>query len=190
MSGEVFVHERGLCESEHVGAGTRVWAFAHVMKGAQVGADCNVCNGAFVEAGAVVGDRVTIKNNVLIWDLVTIGDDVFLGPNVVFTNDYNPRAAFKKDPSEFLSTTVQSGASIGGNATIVAGNTVGSNAFIGAGTVVIRDVPPHAVVVGNPARRIGWMCRCGGRPDETLTCPDCSRRYEYDAATSGLRELT
>lgn len=189
MTPDVFVHERGLCESDEVGAGTRVWAFAHVMKGARVGAGCNVCNGAFVESGAVVGDRVTIKNNVLIWDLVEIGDDVFLGPNVVFTNDYNPRAAFKKDPSKFLGTVVQRGASIGGNATIVAGNTIGANAFVGAGTVVIRDVPPHAVVVGNPARQIGWMCACGGRLEDSLVCPDCDRRYETDPATSGLREL-
>lgn len=186
---DVFVHERGLCESDDVGPGTRVWAFAHVMKGAKVGAGCNVCNGAFVEAGAVVGDRVTIKNNVLIWDLVQVGDDVFLGPNVVFTNDYNPRAAFKKDPSDFLGTVVEPGASIGGNATIVAGNTIGANAFVGAGTVVIRDVPPHAVVVGNPARQIGWMCACGGRLGDSLACPDCERRYEPDAQTAGLREV-
>jgi UDP-2-acetamido-3-amino-2,3-dideoxy-glucuronate N-acetyltransferase len=180
MSDEVFVHSHGLCESDDVGPGTRVWAFAHVMKGARVGAECNVGGHAFVEAGAVVGDRVTIKNAVQIWDKCVIEDDVFLGPNMIFTNDMNPRAAFKKDPSGFLPTRVRAGASIGANATIVCGVTIGASAFVGAGTVVLRDVPDHAVVVGNPARQIGWMCACGGRLDEALACPDCDRRYRRE----------
>lgn len=182
---EVFVHSHGLCESVAVGPGTRVWAFAHVMNGATIGAHCNVGGHAFVEAGAIVGDRVTIKNAVQIWDKCVIEDDVFLGPNMIFTNDMNPRAAFKKDASAFLPTRVRQGASIGANATIVCGVTVGANAFVGAGAVVIRDVPDHAVVVGNPARRIGWMCACGGRLDDALDCPDCERRYEE--ADAGLR---
>ncbi|MGE0790203.1 MAG: acyltransferase [Sandaracinaceae bacterium] len=174
---DVFVHEKGLCESEDVGAGTRVWAFAHVMRGAKVGERCNVGGHAFVEAGAVVGDRVTIKNGVMIWDKVVVEDDVFLGPAMIFTNDMNPRAAFKKDASEFLPTRVGRGASIGANATIVCGTTIGTNAFVAAGAVVIRDVPPHAVVAGNPAERIAWMCECGGRLEGELSCADCGRRY-------------
>ena len=173
----VFVHERALCESEQVGARTRIWAFAHVMKGAVVGADCNVGDHAFIETGARLGDRVTVKNCVLLWDKVTVEDDVFLGPNMVFTNDRNPRAAFKKSADAFSPTLVRRGASIGANATVVCGITIGENAFIGAGTVVIRDVPAHAVVVGNPGRRIGWMCACGERLPQALACGACGRRY-------------
>ena len=182
----VFVHERALCESDDIGPRTRVWAFAQVMKGARVGADCNICGHAFIETGAVLGDRVTVKNAVLLWDRVTVEDDVFLGPNVVFTNDMNPRAAFKKPPEHFLSTRVRKGASIGANATIVCGTTIGEQAFVGAGSVVIRDVPAHALVVGNPARRIGWMCACGEKLDQKLVCA-CGRRYRLVDATAGLQ---
>lgn len=191
MSGEpvsegVFVHERGLCESTQVGAGTRVWAFAHVMPDAVVGEGCNICDGAFIESGAVVGNRVTVKNNVLVWDKVTIEDDVFLGPNAVFTNDLMPRAAFKKPPSEFLATVVRQGATIGANATIVCGVEIGACAFVGAGAVVVGDVPAHALVVGNPARRIGWVCACGERLAEALVCV-CGRRYAAEGG--GLRQV-
>jgi UDP-2-acetamido-3-amino-2,3-dideoxy-glucuronate N-acetyltransferase len=173
----VFVHDAALCESSNVGAGTRVWAFAHVMEGARIGVDCNVCDHAFVESGAVVGDRVTIKNNVLLWDKVVIEDDVFLGPNAVFTNDMNPRAAHKKPSSEFLPTRVRRGATIGANTTVVCGITIGEHAFVGAGSVVISDVPDHALVVGNPARRIGWACECGETLSDSLRC-ECGRSYE------------
>ena len=175
----VFVHERALCESEEVGPRTRIWPFATVMKGAVVGADCNVGDDAFIEAGAVIGDRVTVKNSVLVWDKVTVEDDAFLGPNVVFTNDINPRSAFKKTRDGFLPTLVRRGASLGANSTIVCGLTIGENAFVGAGAVVIRDVPAHALVVGNPARRIGWVCACGEKLSETLEC-GCGRRYRRE----------
>jgi UDP-2-acetamido-3-amino-2,3-dideoxy-glucuronate N-acetyltransferase len=184
----VFVHERALCESDAIGARTRVWAFAHVMKGAVVGADCNVCDHAFIESGARLGDRVTVKNAVLVWDKVTVEDDVFLGPNMVFTNDMNPRVAFKKSPDKFLPTVVKKGSSIGANATIVCGVTIGENAFVGAGTVVIRDVPAHAMVAGNPGRRIGWMCACGEKLPASLACA-CGRRYRADDAGAGLAPL-
>jgi acetyltransferase-like isoleucine patch superfamily enzyme len=176
----VFVHERALCESDAIGARTRVWAFAHVMKGAVIGADCNVCDHAFIESGARLGDHVTVKNCVLIWDKVTVEDNVFLGPNMVFTNDMNPRVAFKKSPAAFLPTLVRRGASIGANATIVCGHSVGAYAFIGAGAVVTANIPPYALVFGVPARQHGWMCRCG----EQLTieggaayCAACGRGY-------------
>lgn len=158
-----FIHPRALCEAEDVGEGTRVWAFAHVLRGAKVGRDCNIGDHAYIEAGAVVGDRVTVKNGVLLWDRVTVEDDVFLGPHVVFTNDLDPRAAARKPPSEFLPTRVGRGATIGANATIVCGVTLGAWCFVGAGSVVTRDVPAHALVVGNPARRRGWVCGCGKR---------------------------
>lgn len=184
----VFVHPSALCESDTIGARTRVWAFAHVMAGAVVGADCNVCDHAFIETGARLGDRVTVKNNVLVWDKVTVEDDVFLGPNVVFTNDLTPRVQFKKSPAEFVETTVRRGASIGANATIVCGITIGENAMVGAGAVVTRNVASHALVTGNPARRVGWACVCGGRLDDELRCPRCARRYREDGG--GLRLLT
>lgn len=183
----VFVHERALCESDRIGPRTRIWAFAHVMSGAVIGADCNICDHAFVETGAVLGDRVIVKNNVLVWDKVTIEDDVFLGPNAVLTNDMLPRVAFKNPPEKFLPTLVRAGASIGANATVVCGVTIGRCAFVGAGTVVLRDVPDHALVVGNPARQIGWSCACGERLSERLTCPACARQYEVIDGGEGLR---
>lgn len=193
--GSVFVHPKGLCESDQVGARTRVWAFAHVLPGARVGADCNICDHAFIEGGAVLGDRVTVKNAVLIWDGVTVEDEVFLGPNMVFTNDLRPRAAFKKGPDELVATIVRRGATIGANATVVCGIEVGTQAFVAAGAVVVRDVPPHALVAGNPARRLGWVCTCGerlaGAPGggAALACAACGRRYEQLAEGKGLAEL-
>lgn len=188
-SSDVFVHSHALCESDQVGPGTRIWAFAHVMEGAQIGADCNVCGHAFVESGAIVGDRVTIKNSVLIWDRVRVEDDVFLGPNVVFTNDPNPRVRFKKDPSEFVPTVVGRGATIGAQSTIVCGVTLGPHCFVGAGSVVRKHVPAYGLVVGNPARHIGWMCECGTRLDEDgLACP-CGRKYVRIPDGGGLKPV-
>lgn len=172
----IFIHAKALCESDAVGPRTRIWAFAHIMPGANVGADCNVGDHAFIESGATVGNRVTVKNNALIWDKVTIEDEVFVGPNVVFTNDINPRVAFKKPPERFLPTRVKRGASIGANATIVCGVTIGEDAFVGAGSVVTLDVPAHALVLGNPARRVGWVCTCARKLRRNLTC-SCGRRY-------------
>lgn len=181
----VFVHPQGLCESRDVGAGTRVWAFAHVLEGARVGADCNVCDGAYVEGGAVLGDRVTVKNQVMIFAGVTVADDVFLGPGVTFTNDFQPRAHLRKPASELETTWVEQGATLGARVTVVCGVTIGANAFVGAGAVVTRDVAPHAYVVGNPARQIGWACRCGRRLGADLGC-SCGRAYALDAG--GLHE--
>jgi UDP-2-acetamido-3-amino-2,3-dideoxy-glucuronate N-acetyltransferase len=172
----VFVHPMGLCESTEVGPRTRVWAFAHVLEGAQVGPDCNIGDHAFIEGGARLGARVTVKNAVLVWDRVTIEDDVFLGPNMVFTNDLRPRAFLKKDSGSFLPTTVCRGATVGANATIVCGITVGEHAFVAAGAVVNRDVAPHELVGGNPAIRIGWVCTCGIRLRDDLTC-DCGEFF-------------
>jgi len=185
---DVFVHRWGLCESTSIGAGTKIWAFAHVMNGARVGADCNICDHVFIEAGAIVGDRVTIKNAVLLWDKVIVEDDVFVGPNAVFTNDLVPRGGFRKDSALFLPTVVRRGATIGANATIVCGVTIGELAFVGAGAVVTTDVPTHALVVGNPARRVGWVCSCGRRIRQDWVC-SCGRMFEPDGAR-GLRERT
>jgi UDP-2-acetamido-3-amino-2,3-dideoxy-glucuronate N-acetyltransferase len=176
----VFVHPKGLCESDAVGPRTRVWAFAHVLPGAVIGADCNICDHAFIEDGARIGDRVTVKNAVLVWDGVTVDDEVFLGPNMVFTNDLNPRSIIKKGREGFVPTHVERGATIGANATIVCGVTIGEHAFVAAGAVVTRSVPAHALVVGNPARQQGWVCVCATRLGENLRC-SCGRTYALDA---------
>jgi UDP-2-acetamido-3-amino-2,3-dideoxy-glucuronate N-acetyltransferase len=178
------LHPHGLCESTAVGDGTRIWAFVHVLPGARIGSDCNICNGAFVEGGAVIGDRVTIKNHVSVWDRVTIEDDCFVGPNVVFTNDYRPRAHVKRSGDALVPTLVRRGTTIGANATIVCGVTLGEHSFVAAGSVVVRDVEPHAIVAGNPARRIGWACRCGERLDDDGMCGDCGERYAAPLTSS------
>ncbi|MGB3771525.1 MAG: acyltransferase [Rhodococcus sp. (in: high G+C Gram-positive bacteria)] len=176
-SDTVFVHPAGLCESDFVGARTRIWAFAHVLPGAVVGEDCNVCDHAYIEGAAVVGDRVTVKNRVLIFDGVTVGDDVFLGPGVTFTNDRRPRAHIKKGSDALTGTVVKQGATLGAGVVVVCGTTIGRSAFVGAGAVVTKDVPDHAFVVGNPGRIAGWVCRCGDRLSESLVC-DCGLRYQ------------
>lgn len=152
---DVFVHAQALCESDAIGEGTRIWAFAHVLPGARIGADCNVCDGVFIEGGAVVGDRVTIKCGVQLWRGVMLEDDVFVGPNATFTNDPFPRS--RKWPTDYPTTSVRAGASIGANATILPGIEIGRGAMVGAGAVVTRTVPPHAIVVGNPARIKGYV---------------------------------
>ena len=175
-----FVHPQGLCESDQVGAGTRIWAFAHVLAGAKVGQDCNICDHAYIEGGVTIGDRVTVKNRVLLFDGVTVEDDVFLGPAVVFTNDLRPRAAIKRGHDDFLPTLVRVGATLGAGVVVVCGLTIGAHAFIGAGAVVTRDVPAHGFVVGNPGRLIGWACECGNKLDHNLRC-GCGRSYTQDS---------
>jgi acetyltransferase-like isoleucine patch superfamily enzyme len=180
-------HPTALVESEEIGKGTRIWAFAHVMAGACVGADCNIGDHAFIERGAVLGNGVTVKNGVCVWEGVTLGDGVFVGPNAVFTNDPYPRsprlpavAARYADKQWLRTTHVLEGVTIGANATIVCGVTLGAYAFIGAGAVVTQNVPPHALMLGVPARRRGWVCRCG-RPltcgKGFWTCAECGECY-------------
>ena len=150
-----FRHPMALVESPHVGAGTRVWAFAHVLPGAVIGRECNLCDGVFIENDVVVGDRVTVKCGVQLWDGVRLEDDVFVGPNATFTNDPFPRS--RQYPDSFPRTVVRRGASIGANATILPGVEIGPGAMVGAGAVVTSDVPANAVVVGNPARVVRWV---------------------------------
>lgn len=151
---EYFVHPQGICESTAVGAGTRVWAFSHVLPGAVIGADVNINDHVFVENDVIIGDRVTLKSGVQVWDGIRLHDDVFVGPNATFTNDPFPRS--KQYPASFLVTTVEEGASIGGGAVILPGIRIGRRAMIGAGAVVTKDVPPYAIVVGNPAHIVGY----------------------------------
>jgi UDP-2-acetamido-3-amino-2,3-dideoxy-glucuronate N-acetyltransferase len=152
---DFFVHSHALCESENIGKDTRVWAFAHVLPGAAIGSECNLCDNVFIENDVIIGDRVTLKCGVQVWDGITIEDDVFIGPNATFTNDLFPRS--KVYPETFSRTIIRRGASLGANCTILPGITIGTNAMIGAGAVVTRSVPPNAIVVGNPAKIIGYV---------------------------------
>ena len=145
----VFVHELARVDTDNVGAGTRIWAFSHVMSGARIGADCNICDHTFVEGDVIVGDRVTIKSGVYLWNGLRLEDDVFVGPQATFTNDLFPRS---RRAFTCSTTTIRQGASIGAGAVILPGITVGERAMVGAGAVVTRDVPDCAVVVDNPAR--------------------------------------
>lgn len=167
-------------EGAHVGTGTRVWHHAHIRRGASVGDGCNLGKNVYIDDGAVVGDRVKVQNNVSVYAGVQLGDEVFVGPSAVFTNDRVPRATgdWRMTP-----TLVRRGASIGANATVVAGVEIGECAMVGAGAVVVDSVPAHTVVVGNPARRIGWVCCCGAvrvRVGEAsgLDCDACGTSLE------------
>lgn len=150
-----FVHEKAICESQHIGDNTRIWAFAHVLPGAVIGADCNICDGVFIENEVTLGDRVTVKCGVQLWDGLTVEDDVFIGPNATFTNDRFPRS--KVYPEQYARTVLCKGVSIGANATILPGLEIGCGAMIGAGAVITRSVPPNAIAVGNPARIVGYV---------------------------------
>ena len=150
-----YIHPNALCETDKIGEGTRVWAFAHVLTGAVIGDNCNICDHVFIENDVRVGNNVTIKSGVQLWDGIRIEDDVFIGPNVTFTNDKFPRS--KKYPDKFINTFVQKGSTIGANATLLPGVTIGQEAMIGAGAVVTKSVPPYAVVYGNPARIINYL---------------------------------
>ena len=179
MTAEVFVHPKGLCESDRVGPRTRIWAFAHVQKEAVIGSDCNIGQGAFVESGVVLGDRVTVKNGVHVWDGVRVEDGVFLGPACVLTNRRRPRSQQgRQGPQEpWDPILIREGASIGAGAVLVCPLTIGRFALVGAGAVVTRDVPDHGLVVGNPARQVGWACSCGQTLSPDLGCPDCGQAY-------------
>src|SRR5665213_251837 len=153
----LFKHPLAVVETENVGAGTRIWAFAHILPGASIGRDCNICDHVFIENDVSIGDGVTIKCGVQIWDGIRIEDNVFIGPNATFTNDKFPRSRHYREADRIPRTVVKRGASIGANATILPGITVGERAMVGAGAVVTHDVPPDAIVVGNPARITSYV---------------------------------
>ncbi len=177
----VFIHPAAIVETDQVGPGTRIWAFAHVTEGCQVGRDCNICAHTFIERGVCLGDRVTVKCGVYLWQGVTCEDDVFIGPNVSFTNDLYPRSRqYLEQPIE---TLVRKGASIGANATILAGLTVGEYAMVGAGAVVSANVPDYALVCHSPARVVGFVSRYGNKlaiADGIGVCPQSGLRYRIN----------
>src|SRR4051812_46672359 len=151
---EFFTHPQAICEATEVGRNTRIWAFAHVLPGARIGSECNICDSVFIENDVTIGDATTVKCGVQLWDGTRLGRGVFVGPNVTFANDRFPRS--KQPPPSYTRTIVEDGASIGANATILPGVTIGAGAMVGAGSVVVRDVPSRAVIVGNPAGVIGY----------------------------------
>src|SRR4030095_1893122 len=174
-----FVHPNAIVETDNIGAKTRIWAFAHVLKNVSIGEDCNLCDYVFVEGGVSIGNRVTIKNGISLWEGVTIEDDVFLGPNCVFTNDMFPRS--KAHHAEYEKTLLKKGASVGANATILCGITLGSYCLIGAGAVVTRDVPDFACMVGSPAKILYWISKTGERLNfdkENLAADSAGNKYK------------
>lgn len=176
-----FRHAQALVESEDIGDGTRVWAFAHVMSGARIGRDCNIGEHCFIEKGAVLGNGVTIKNHVAVWDGVTLEDGVFIGPSASLTNDLRPRS---RQPGWTLrQTRIGQGATIGANATLLCGIEIGAFALVGAGAVVTASVPAYTLVYGNPARPGGFVCRCAepiAFDANIAICAACNRRYHSD----------
>lgn len=186
---QLFIHPQALVDKgTTLGAGTRVWAFAHVCSGAVIGRDCNLCDHTFFEKGVRVGNRVTVKCGVYLWEGTTLENDVFVGPCVAFTNDLRPRS--KKYPDKFAETRLREGCSVGANATLLP-VTIGRWAMVAAGSVVTREVPDFALVRGNPARLVGWVCRCGEKlnfQQESAVC-GCGRQFAKVNKTSIQEKL-
>ena len=181
-----FVHPQGICESQAVGEGTRIWAFAHVLPGAKIGKDCNICDCVLVENDVVLGDRVTVKCGIELGDGFRAEDDVFIGPNAAFPNDKFPRSKVYDRP--LLSTRLAKGASIGANCTVLPGVTVGRYAMVGAGSVVTRDVPPFAIVTGNPARITGYVD--SRKTWEEISLPETAQPRKEDIGGPSVTGVT
>jgi len=181
-----FVHPTSVIEEDvSIGPGTKIWLFCHVLKGAHIGADCNIGQNVVIDPDVVIGNKCKLQNNVSVYKGVTLEDGVFCGPSMVFTNVNNPRAEIRK-MDQVRPTLVKKGATIGANATIVCGNVIGEYAFIGAGSVVTMEVRDYALIVGNPAKQIGWMCQCGERLEQDLICRICGKRYSLLENDSSL----
>ena len=179
-----FVHPTTVVdEGCHIGAGTKIWHFCHIMAGCRIGEGCNIGQNVVVSPGVVLGRNVKVQNNVSLYTGVTCEDDVFLGPSCVFTNVVNPRSAVNRK-AEYAATRVGRGATIGANATVVCGHDIGAYAFIGAGAVITKNVPPYALLVGNPARQIGWMsergCRLHFNADGKAVCTESGEVYRLE----------
>ena len=179
----VFIHETAeVSKGANIGDGTKIWNLAQVRENATIGSNCIISKNVYVDAGVSIGSGVKIQNNVNVYHGVTVEDNVFLGPSMTFTNDFYPRA-FNADWN-VSDTLVREGASIGANATIVCGNIIGKYAMIGSGSVVTKNIPDYALFAGNPAKQIGWVCKCGNKLTEELLCTECGNRYKK--AENGL----
>ena len=184
---DYFVHETSAVdEGVTIGEGTRIWHFCHIQSGAVIGKNCSLGQNVNVSNNVTVGDGCKLQNNVSLYEGVELEDYVFCGPSCVFTNDLTPRAKYPKGRAGYKKTLVREGASIGANATIVCGHTVGRWALIGAGAVVTSNVPDHALMLGVPARRRGWVCECGEILPKELACSSCGRKYIL--TKDGLKE--
>lgn len=182
MNKEYFAHETSVIDDGcHIGSGTKIWHFSHLMPNCTLGKNCNIGQNVVISPEVVLGNNVKVQNNVSIYTGVTCEDDVFLGPSMVFTNIINPRSAVNRR-GKYSVTTVRKGVSIGANATIVCGNDIGEFAFIGAGTVVTKEVPAYALIVGNPGRQIGWMSEYGHRlnfdANGVAICEESKKEYQ------------
>lgn len=190
MDTNYFVHKTAIVDAPaEIGDGTKIWHWVHVMSGAQIGSHCVLGQNVYVGGGARLGNGVKVQNNVSIYDEVILEDNVFCGPSMVFTNVINPRSAVERK-SEYKRTLVKQGASIGANATIICGVTLGRYSFVGAGAVVTNDIPDFALVVGVPARQVGWVSRAGHRlefgDDGRATCPETSEEYRLHGGEVAL----
>ncbi len=175
---DYFVHESSYVDSDvQIGANTKIWFFSHIQKGARIGEGCVIGQNVNISNNVTVGSYCKIQNNVSLYEGVELEDYVFCGPSCVFTNDLTPRAKYPKGSAGYKKTVVRSGASIGANATIVCGHTIGKWALIGAGAVVTGNVPDHALMLGVPAKRAGWVCECGEILKDGMTCSHCGREY-------------
>jgi len=182
---DIYVHPTAAISPQaQIGEGTKIWNQAQIRENAVIGARCVISKNVYIDAGVSIGSGVKIQNNVNVYHGVTVEDDVFLGPSMTFTNDRFPRA-FQGDFT-VSETLVKRGASIGANATIRCGIVIGEYAMVGSGSVVTRDVQPYALVVGNPARQTGWVCKCGGRLDKDFQCPICSKKYKNLPGGGGI----
>jgi UDP-2-acetamido-3-amino-2,3-dideoxy-glucuronate N-acetyltransferase len=176
-----FAHETAIVDDKcEIGEGTKIWHFSHVISGSKIGKNCNIGQNVVIGPNATIGNKCKLQNNVSVYKGVTLEDGVFCGPSMVFTNVYNPRAEISK-MDQLRPTLVKKGASLGANCTIVCGHTIGTYAFIGAGAVITKEVPNHALMVGNPARQIGWMCECGEKLDLDLRCFSCKKTYQKNS---------
>ena len=184
MGNSYFVHPSAIVDEDcNIGTGTKIWHFSHIMTGCVIGENCNIGQNVVISPEVVLGRNVKIQNNVSLYTGVTCGDDVFLGPSCVFTNVTNPRSAVNRR-GQYSKTHVGNGASIGANATIVCGHDIGEFAFIGAGAVVTKNVPAYALLVGNPAKQMGWMSEFGHRlvfdKDGIAECPESKQKYKLE----------
>lgn len=185
---DFFVHESSYIDDDvQVGEGTKIWHFCHIQKGAKIGNKCSLGQNVNVANNVIIGNGVKIQNNVSIYEGVELEDYVFCGPSMVFTNDLTPRSKYPKGTEGYKRTLVKYGATIGANATIVCGNTIGDWSMIAAGAVVTKDVPAYALMVGVPAKQIGWVCECGNPLKDNYKCSKCNRKYTVE--NSKLKEI-